>query len=563
MYTGGSNGRMFCDVSPRRSSKYIRSNLRSRLARVIPDCIPLAEVPHTSRLFTDYLAHAPRLQPFYPSLQFNQNLKSFAGQVRYSPETRERVAAALEVQNKRFGAGEQTFANLQRLRGGAYAVVSGQQVGLFGGPLLAILKAAHAVKAARDLTAQGTDTIPIFWMASEDHDLAEVNHVFLPKANFSLYRFTAETEGTTGAPMSETRFTAQISDVVSQCAELLGDSEMLDILRACYRPGETLAGSFGKLFARVFARHGLVVLDPADAELHRIAVPLFRRAVAEAAEIARSLQERGKELEHAGYHEQVKVSSVLLFAIQDGARVAVTRQNDHFAIGKEKLSQEELLARIEREPEAFNANVLLRPVLQDTLLPTLAYIGGPAEVAYFAQGSVVYERLLGRATPILPRFSATIVEPKIEKLIERYGVTFDDLYHGPDDLAEQLATKTLPPELDEQFRAALATVSHTMALVKESLGKLDSTLVEAAERSSSKMRYQVGKLHRRAARSALRRTHVVAQHAMMLSDALYPEKALQERTVGAAYFLAKYGLDLVDTLVDTAGTCPEHRVLRV
>lgn len=463
------------------------------------------------------------------------------------------------------GASPEALANIERLRRGAYAVVSGQQVGLFGGPLLAVLKAAHAVRLARDLTAQGTDTIPVFWMASEDHDLAEVDHVFLPKNDFSLQRFTADATGTTGAPMSDLRFEPTIENLVQQTSELLGDSSLVDILRESYRPGETVAGAFGKLFARLFAKHGLVLLDPADTELHRIAAPLFRRAVAEAAEIARALVDRGKELEHAGYHEQVKVSasSVLLFGIQDGARVAIQRQNDHFSVGKEKLTQEELLARIDAEPEKFNANVLLRPVMQDTLLPTLAYIGGPAEVAYFAQGSVVYERLLGRATPILPRFSATLIEPKVEKLLEKYDLKFEDINHGADALAEKLAQKTLPPELDEQFRVALATVTQTMAQAKDALAKVDASLVEAAERATSKMRYQVGRLHRRAARAALRRTHVLSQHADLIVNALYPEKELQERTVGAAYFLAKYGLDLVDTLVDAAGTCPEHRVIRV
>jgi bacillithiol biosynthesis cysteine-adding enzyme BshC len=392
-----------------------------------------------------------------------------------------------------------------------------------------------------------------------------VNHVFLPQPDFSPKRLQVEVTGPPGAPMSNLRLDPRVESVLAECAELLGDTQIVDILRECYRPGETMSGAFGKLFARVFAEYGLVLLDPADADLHRLATPLFRRAVAEAAEIARSLQERGKALEHAGFHEQVKVSgsSVLLFAIQDGARVSIQRQNSHFAVGKEKLTQEELLARIEREPESFNGNVLLRPVMQDTLLPTLAYIGGPAEIAYFAQGSVVYERLLGRATPIVPRFSATLIEPKIEKLVNRYDLRFEDLYPGAETLAETLAQKTLSAELDEQFRAALAAVTESMKSVQSSLEHLDPTLVEAAERATSKMRYQVGRLHRRAARASLRRTDTLKDHARKLSNALYPEKSLQERSVGGVYFLAKYDLDLIATLVEAAGTCPEHRILKL
>jgi bacillithiol biosynthesis cysteine-adding enzyme BshC len=532
---------------------------------LVSDCIALKDVPHTSRLFADYLGHSPKLQAFFPSLPLNQYPASFAPNIAYSASMRETVAAVLERQNLNLGAGEATLKNIDRLRKGAFTVVSGQQVGLFGGPLLAVLKAAHAIRLARDLTQQGTETIPVFWMASEDHDFAEVNHVYLPQADSTLKKLTVEANGTTGAPMSDMRLEPQVEQLVAEASELLGETSFANLLRECYRPGETMSSAFGKLFAQTFASYGLVLLDPADAELHRIVTPLFRRAVGEAAEIARALQQRGKELEHAGYHEQVKVTagSVLLFAIQDGARGAIQRQNGHFSIGKEKLTQEELLARIERDPAKFNANVLLRPVMQDTLLPTLAYIGGPAEIAYFAQGSVVYERLLGRVTPILPRFSATIIEPRIEKLLERYDLQFDDLYHGSDPLAEKLAQKTLPPEVDEQFRSALAIVSHTMAGTRESLEKLDPTLVEAAERATSKMRYQIGRLHRRAARAALLRTHILSQHANQIVNSLYPEKSLQERTVGGAYFLSKYGLELIDTLVEAAGSCPEHRVLRV
>lgn len=532
---------------------------------MVPDCISLTKVPHTTRLFADYLAQSGKLQTFYPSMALARKPSAFAPHVQYSAEMRERVAAVLERQNRWLGAGAATLQNIDRFRRGAYAIVSGQQVGLFGGALLAILKAAHAVRLARDLTQQGIEAVPIFWMASEDHDLAEVNHAFLPNSNFSLQRLTAEAEGVTGAPMSQMRFTPQIAKLVGEAAQLLGESEVTDLLRACYRPDESFGGAFGKLFARLFANQGLVLLDPADTELHRLATPLFRRVIAEAAEIARALQERGKALEQAGYHEQVKVgpSSVLLFANQNGARVAITRHNAEFSIGKEKLTQEELLARVEREPEQFSANVLLRPVMQDSLLPTLAYIGGPAEVAYFAQGSIVYERLLGRVTPIVPRFSATLIEPKIQKLIERYDVSFEELYHGAERLAEILALRTLPPEIDERFASAEATVTTTMRELRDTLTNLDPTLVEAAERAASKMRYQVGRLHRRTARASLLRTQVVTHHANLMVDALYPEKSLQERSVAGVYFLAKYGLDLIEKLVEAAGTCPEHRVLRV
>ena len=199
-------------------------------------------------------------------------------------------------------------------------------------------------------------------------------------------------------------------------------------MRETYRPGETLGTAFARLYARLFADWGVIVLDASDGELHRIAAPIYQAAIERSDELAAALLKRGEALEAAGYYQQVKVtpSSVLVFTLQNGARTAIhnRERSDEFVIGSgegdaEKTSKAELLRRVACAPEQFSPNVLLRPIVQDYLLPTLAYTGGAAEAAYFAQAGAVYEALLGRVTPIVPRFSATIVEPKIQRLIER------------------------------------------------------------------------------------------------------------------------------------------------
>ncbi len=272
--------------------------------------------------------------------------------------------------------------------------------------------------------------VPVFWMASEDHDLAEVNQTLLLGSDYQLTAFTAPAEGKPDSPVASVRFAAGTAELVEKAAELLGDSEVAGYLRESYREGETFSGAFARLYTRLFGEHGLILLDPADAELHRIAAPLFVEAIERAGELDDALLARNREITAAGYHEQVKVTaeSTPLFALVDGARVPVHRANGGFKIQKKQVATDELLREIADHPEEFNANVLLRPVLQDYWLPTLAYIGGPAEIAYFAQVGVVYEKLLGRVTPILPRMSATLLEPKIEKLLNRYGLQLQDLF---------------------------------------------------------------------------------------------------------------------------------------
>ena len=372
------------------------------------------------------------------------------------------------------------------------------------------------------------------------------------------------------APAGTVKFGPGIEAVVERAAALLGDSEVTSWLREAYRPGETLGSAFALLFARLFAEWGVILLDPADKEFHDLAKPLFRAAIERASELDEGLLARGKALEAAGYHQQVKVTSAttLLFEVKDGARTVVRRKSNNggnggeFAVGDERLSSKELLDQIERTPEKFNPNVLLRPVVQDYLLPTLVYTGGAAEVAYFAQVGVVYEKLLGRVTPILPRFSATLVEAKAERILTRYQLNLSDVLLGAEKVREAIAARSLPADLKTRFEEAYGGVERAMTGVRDSIGKLDSTLIEAADRARTRMWYQINRLHRRASRAELLRNEVIARHADALSHALFPHKALQEREVAGVSFVARYGAELLANLYHNIHVdCHDHKVV--
>ncbi len=534
--------------------------------RVIPDCISFNSIPHTSRIFTDFLSYSPEIRKFFPTQPGIEHVTAFAKSVPRDRERQARVADALQKQNRAWGASEPTLRNIQRLHEGAFAVVTGQQVGLFGGPLMSLFKAASVLALAGQLQKQGVDCVPVFWLATEDHDLDEVNQVLLLRDDFQLAPFAANTTGVEGAPVSTIRFAEGAGQLVAQAAKLLGDSLAADYLRESYAEGETFSNAFAKLYTRIFAAHGLILLDPADPELHRIATPFFVDALHRSAELDQAVLDRNNELRDGGYHEQVKVTpeSTPLFALVEGARVPVHRANGAFTIAKKPVSSEELRKRIETAPENFSANVLLRPVLQDYWLPTLAYIGGPAEIAYFAQAAVVYEKLLGRITPILPRMSATLIEPRIERLLNKYEVELPELFHGECELRDCLAARSLPAELKQDFEQTRLAVEASLRRVSQSLQTLDPTLAEAADRATSKMRYQINRLEKRAAQAELRKTDILSRHAAQIENALYPNKSLQEREIAGLYFYASRGPELVDRLIELARTrCPEHKVLRL
>lgn len=538
-------------------------------------CLPFSRIPHTTRLFTDLLAYSPKVQPFYPrSPHFGEWMKDQAAGLNYDAARRQRVSDILERQNKSWDASPQALANLERLRKGASAVVTGQQVGLFGGPMFAIYKAMTAVKLAEEATAAGVDCVPIFWLATYDHDLAEVNHVSLPAADGVLKAIATSSHAAAGAPVSAVRLGDEILPPLEEAAALLGDTEAATLLRQTYRPGETLGTAFARLYARLFADWGVIVLDASDGELHRVAQPIYRAAIERSEELSAALLARGEALEAAGYHQQVKVtaSSVLVFTLQDGVRTAIHRRAQdtahEFAIGgeegSEKISRAALLDRIDASCEQFSPNVLLRPVVEDYLLPTLAYTGGAAEAAYFAQARAVYETLLGRVTPIVPRYSATLVEPKMQRLLEKHGVAVTDVFDGPDALRRQISERSLPADLQAAFDSAKKAFDANFSAVKENLEKLDRTLVDAAETARSKMQYQLERLYSQAARAEALKGELVSRHAEMLSQALYPEKGLQERGIGGLYFVARYGLDLLRQLHEAIQTdCHDHQVLEL
>ncbi len=523
-------------------------------------CVSFASIPHTSRLFEDYLHHFERVQRFFARPPLKQDWwKEEISRIQYPSERRAQVADILEKQNREFGAGEKTLANIQRLRDGAPAVLTGQQVGLFGGPLYCVLKAVAAV-----IYAEKAGAVPVFWLATEDHDFAEISSVNLPESDH-LKKFSINMQHIEGAPVGNIALGDETTVAVQQIQSIFGQSEVGDILASTYKKGETFGTAFAKFYARIFSELGIILLNPLDPALHRIAGPLFRSALEKSAELNAALTARGHELEQAGYHAQVNVTpshTPCFYIDEKGVRTPIRSDGETFIAGERKFSRAEILSEVERCPERFSANVLLRPVVQDYLLPTLLYLGGPAEVAYFAQIETVYRTLVGRVTPILPRIFATLIEPRQAKLMQRYGFTLTDMFVTPEKLREEVATRALPDSIMKSFDAAAEHLEQAIAVIHDPLQKLDRTLVDAAENAASKMRYQLQALRDKAARAESRKNTELQRHADELSTLLYPNKELQEREVGALYFLLKYGVGVVTQIKEAAQTgCAEHQVI--
>lgn len=522
------------------------------------ECYPISTLPKLSRLFLDYAASREPLAPFYAASPY----AAVSAKADRCPQYAA-VADLLEAQNRGFGASEAALANIEKLRAGSAAVITGQQVTLFGGPLYTILKAAAAVRRAKD-----ADAVPIFWMATEDHDLAEADHVTLPSRH-ELHTLRLEhSPEDEGKPVGSVKLGEGIQPVLEQAAELLGPGAALDAIQAAYKPGATYAEAFGRLLAKVFANEGLILIDAAGRDFHRLGARVLRAAIERAAELEALLLERARLLEERGYAAQVLVAEggSLLFLIDDetGERLALKRKDDStWVAGRKQLSTADLLAILDSEPERLSPNALLRPVFQDSILPTAAYIGGPSEISYFAQSEVLYQAILGRTTPVLPRLSATLVEPAVAKILAQHGLSLPEIMEAqPDDLAQRLGARVLPEEGRRKLESAGSALDAELATVTEWMARLDAGLGKSAEVAAGKMRYQMDRLRRLASEYQLQKESSLRKHVDTLYLNLFPERHPQERIIGAAAFLARSGEGLVGDLVELAGAeCPGHKAV--
>ena len=466
------------------------------------DCYPLSAVPGLSRLFLDYAAGLAG--EFYPAAPTSDSWMNTPG----APVTpRPALAGLLEAQNRACHAGPAAIANIDKLRTGARAVVTGQQVGLFGGPLYTLHKAATAVRLARLAGERtGTPHVPVFWLATEDHDLAEVDHVSFPGREGALesVRLAHEARGI-GAPVGGLRLGPSVDRALAEAEAVLGEGNpQIELLRQCYRPEATFAGAFAQWLAAVFRETGLVVMDAAGRPAHALGAPVLRAALTEAPALERLLLERGRELEARGYHSQVlvKPGGSLLFLVESGAenephtRLPLRRKPDgSWTAGRAAYSTEQLLQVLETEPERLSPNALLRPVFQDAILPTAAYVGGPAEVAYFAQTGVLYRHILGWETPVLPRLSATLLDSRDTRTMEHDGIDLPEVFRLPlEELTQRVGARTLPLEGKQKLHAAGAALAAELEEVVAWMRALDPELGRPADVAASKIRYQMNRL---------------------------------------------------------------------
>ncbi len=523
-----------------------------------PSCVRQTLLPGTTKLFGDFLYNFDKVAEYYPADHSDSEaLIQSAKSVQYPASRRAQIVSAL----RRHNAPSPALEKLAQPE--TVAVVTGQQVGLFSGPAYTIFKAITAVSLARWLNAQGISAVPVFWLATEDHDLEEVDHAWVFDQEAAPRELRVRELISNGGPVG----CIQLGEVpLAQLRVALGDlpfaPEIIRKVETSYRDGNTLGSAFREFLQDILGPYGLLFLDPLLPEVREAAAPFLSDVAQRVPELTADLRERSSALERDGYHAQVHIESdtSLLFLLSEGKRIPLRWKDGSFFTKEHAFTPGDLQANANH----LSPNALLRPVMQDYLLPTATYVGGPAEIAYLAQSQVLYRALLGRMPLIYPRKSFTLLDARATKLLNRYEVHMTDVLDYQEKVRSRLAAKLVPDHLNANFVSLRSSASAALGKLQASLTEFDPTLSAAAGKSSSKILYQIEKLSQKTAREAMRRDKRADKDATYLTNLIYPRRHMQERIYSIVPFLAKYGLDLPERLFGLAQlACPDHMVRTV
>ena len=474
------------------------------------------------------------------------------------PRERAGIVSILQAQQEHRRAPAQAIAAAARLADPAsVAVVSGQQAGVFGGPLFTLLKAITALQLARRTERElNVPAVAVFWVDAEDHDWEEVRSCTVLDGEFEPRTVTLpDLEGAGELPVARLQLDARVGQTIDELAATLQQTEftsaVLDSVRAAWQPGRGLACAFATWLETLLGPYGLVVFESADPKAKPLVASVFARELAAPGRTAALAAQAGEALAARGHAPQVipQADSVSLFNLDHGRR-PIRRQGDQLVIGEDLHSSEALSRDAAARPGAFSPNVLLRPIVQDTLFPTICYVAGPSELAYLGQLRGVYEQFDVPMPLMFPRATATLLDSGATRFLGKYGLPIEELRTPDESALNKLLQSQLPATVEQSLRDAAAQTQQAMGRVIDALPALDPTLAGAARTTLGKMEHELRSLQSKVIHAAKKRDETLRRQFHRAQAQAFPHGHPQERTLGVVYFVNKYGPGLVDLLLE-------------
>jgi bacillithiol biosynthesis cysteine-adding enzyme BshC len=508
-------------------------------------------------LVRDYYDGAPALAPFFAGFPWDPHAWSRAAAAvrnHFDSARLRAMTAAIRAGTPAARAKLEQIAN-----GQGFFVQTGQQAGLFGGPLYTVHKVITAIRVAQSAEHHLQVAVaPLFWIAADDHDFAEVNHSYLLAHDNTLQRLELPDDGRPPASMQRRQLGPEIKRAVSELRRLSPETddanELCALLEAAYTPDNNVADAFGTLIAFLFDRFDLLITSSADATLKRLAAPVIQYELQHAEPHEDAVNAQTQKLVLRGYHEQVPVRS-------DAANVSFEEENGRDRLmrwGKDwelsrskiRLSGPEIADLLNHEPERFSANVLLRPIVASAVFPTLAYVGGPAEISYYAQIGCLFAAHRVPMPLVVPRASAEIVEYKVQKVLDKFGLQPADVHVPFDRLATELIRRELPQQVTDTIETLRERLKQGYDALIDAAIAIDPTLRGPLESSRNAGDKRLNDMHKKIVQHLKKRNAIELEQLRRASTSLYPFGQAQDRVLGIVSYYARYGSGLLDRIAE-------------
>lgn len=527
--------------------------------------IPHTSLPEYNDLFIDYVTNFKLVEKYYnfyyDKSGFDQSIgqkKSYLEECRIS---RIEIAEILKEQNKFYNSSETCFSNIELLKNSnSYAIVTGQQIGILTGNLYTIYKAINTVQLSRRLSVQFPDYnfIPVFWLETDDHDFLEINNINIldtlnNPSNISYFEKGIEKERYL-TPVGNIILDYSINSFIDKLESSLTKTEftpqLFEFIRKSYRDGIGLTTAFARFFNYIAGDLGIVFINPSQKEIKKMLLPIFEKELMNYPKVSETVISTSATLE-LDYEPQVKPKPINLFFTYNNNRHLIEPKEEGFSLRntRQKYSKEEFFNLLYSYTENFSANVILRPVCQDYLLPTIAYIAGPGETAYFAQFKEVYE-FFGLKMPVIyPRTTVTLIEKRTLDILNKFNLGFEDLF-DESGLKEKIINKINETKPDEIFSSLDDEISAVIYTHCKDLEKIDKNLVNNLKNKADKFKDNLSVLKQKFVESLVQQNESTIKKVNSVINNVYPSETFQERFLNITYFINKYGFDLIGNLLN-------------
>jgi bacillithiol biosynthesis cysteine-adding enzyme BshC len=539
--------------------------------------INFSDIPGHQNLFLDYLYEFENVADFYSNDFRNKDnyLKIFKNISENRSSLSPNISEILVRQYSDLDSSNLTQENIKKLSDKkTLTIVTGQQLGILGGPLYAFYKIITAIKLSQFLTERYNDYnfVPVFWLEADDHDFNEVRSLkIIDDANSLIsigYKEEIE-EDDSKQSVGKIKLDSSINEFFEKLDKSQKQTEfklpILEHLKSIYKDGTSFKEAFRKLVFDFFDDLGLIIFDPQDSEVKKLLKPIFKKEITDFRTHTEQLVQVSATLEEL-YHAQVKVKPVNIFLRVDEGRYSIEPVDNEFRLRRKRKSftQEQLLELLENESDKFSPNVLLRPICQDYLFPTAFYIAGPSEISYFAQIKPLYD-IYNIPQPIIyPRSSATILENAIANSLDKYAVSINDLFIDVENVKKKIINSVEESSVDEMFEGITNQIEATFDQLKEKLLDLDKTIADSSNRYRDKILSNITELKSKAEKAQQKKYEVTLRQIDRAAVHLFPNSNLQERELNFIYFANKYGEDFIRKIFDELQINKfEHQVIRL